>query len=158
MAAVSSRLEYNDAYESFHEMLAGHIATAISNIQARTEAEQQQQRLYSLFTEAPAPIVILDGPELVYQLVNPAYQQIFPGRHLLGKPLLEALPEVAGTPIATVLQDVYQTGETYVAQNLPLQLARQEGGPLEEIYWTFTYQARRNRQNEVDEYWHLRTK
>jgi signal transduction histidine kinase len=37
-----------------------------------------------------------------------------------------------------------------VAQELPLQLARTEGGPLEEIYWTFTYQARRNSQGLVD--------
>jgi len=117
---------------------------------ARQERVAQQEQLHALFMQAPAPIVILDGPELVYQLVNPAYQQIFPGRALLGKPLLEALPELAGSPIPAILEAVYRTGETFTAQELPLELARREGGPLETMYWTFTYQARRNAQGVID--------
>jgi signal transduction histidine kinase len=100
--------------------------------------------------EAPAPIVIFDGPELVFQLVNPAYQRIFPGRALLGKPLHEALPEVMDTPILAILQQVYRTGSTYVAQDMPLQLSRHQDEPLEEIFFTFTYQARRNTHGEID--------
>ncbi|WP_180754331.1 PAS domain-containing protein [Hymenobacter sp. DG01] len=117
---------------------------------ARQEREAQRQHLHQLFMQAPTPIVILDGPELVFQLVNPAYQLIFPGRRLLGKPLLAALPELADSPIPELLRRVYETGETFIAQELPLMLARHEGGPLEEIYSTFTYQARRNRQGQVD--------
>lgn len=119
-------------------------------VEARKEADRQRQMLHNLFMEAPSPIVILDGPELVYQLVNPAYQQIFPGRSLLGKALLEALPELEDTPIPTILGQVYRTGETFVAQEMSLKVARHQGGPLEEIYCTFTYQARRNGQGTVD--------
>jgi PAS domain S-box-containing protein len=100
--------------------------------------------------EAPAPIVILDGPDLVLELVNPAYQRIFPGRNLRGKPLLAALPEVEGTDIYDIIRQVYATGETFVAQEWPLRLARLAGNPLENIYFTFTYQARRNGQGQVD--------
>jgi PAS domain S-box-containing protein len=117
---------------------------------ARQQREAERQQLHNLFMEAPAPIVILDGPELVYQLVNPAYQRIFPGRELAGKPLLTALPELTDTAIPAILQRVYATGEPYVAQEVPLMLARMEGGPLEEINWTFTYQARRTPQGEID--------
>lgn len=119
-------------------------------ILAQQEAERQRQRLHELFMESPAPIVILDGPDHTYELINAAYQQIFPGRSLLGKALLEALPEIAGTPIEDILRQVYQTGETFIAQEMLLMLARREGGPLEEIYWTFTYQARRNGEGVVD--------
>ena len=49
-----------------------------------------------------------------------------------------------------ILNNVYQTGETFVAQEMLLMMARHEGSPLEEIYWTFTYQARRNEQGEID--------
>ncbi|MBX0293090.1 PAS domain-containing protein [Hymenobacter sp. HSC-4F20] len=126
------------------------VSDVTSLVEARQEAERQRQLLHQLFLEAPAPIVILDGPDFIYQLVNPAYQRIFPGRELRGKPLREALPEVAGTFIDEVLEQVYHTGETAVFQELPLQLARTAGGPLEEIFWTFTYQARRNAEGEVD--------
>ncbi|RZJ58351.1 MAG: hypothetical protein EOO55_01005 [Hymenobacter sp.] len=98
----------------------------------------------------PAPIVILDGPALVFQLVNPAYQRIFPGRELVDKPLLEALPELVDTPIPGLLRQVYQTGEPVVVQELPLMMARHEGQALEEIYWTFTYQARRDAHGVID--------
>ncbi|MGV3539742.1 MAG: PAS domain-containing protein [Rufibacter sp.] len=117
---------------------------------AKAASETQRLQLENLFMQAPTAIVILDGPELTYQLINPVYQQIFPGRELLGKPLLKALPELEGTPIPDLLKNVYQTGETYVAKDLMLKLARHEGGPLEEIHWTFTYQARYNAEGKID--------
>ncbi|MDQ4140346.1 MAG: PAS domain-containing protein, partial [Bacteroidota bacterium] len=118
--------------------------------QAQAEAEEQRQRLERLFMQAPAAICILEGPEFVFQLVNPTYKQIFTGRVLLGKTLLEALPEVENTLATQYLNQVYQTGETIVAQELPLMLSRHEGEPLEEVYFSFTYQARRNGQGIVD--------
>ncbi|WP_162054243.1 PAS domain-containing protein [Pontibacter pamirensis] len=117
---------------------------------SKAETETQRHQLHQLFMQAPAPIVILNGPDLVYDLVNPAYQQIFPGRELLGKPLLKALPELKASPIPSMLNKVYQTGETIVVQELPLMLSRYEGAPPEEIYSTFTYQARRNEESIVD--------
>lgn len=117
---------------------------------AKGETEAQASYLQKLFMEAPAPIVILDGPELTYQLVNPAYQRIFPGRELLGKPLMEALPELEGTPIPAIIGEVYQTGKSFVAQELPLKMSRHQGAPPEEIFWTFTYQARRNEKGVVN--------
>jgi len=119
-------------------------------VQARQQVETQQQELADLFMQAPAPIVILDGPDLVFQLINPAYQRIFPGRELAGKPLLEALPELVGTPIPDLFRSVYQTGEPITVHELPLLMARHEGQATEEIYWTFTYQARRNAHGAID--------
>ncbi|WP_375437877.1 PAS domain-containing protein [uncultured Hymenobacter sp.] len=121
-----------------------------NQVLAHQEREAQQRQLHDLFMQAPAPIVILDGPDLVYQLVNPAYQLIFPGRELLHKPVVEALPELVGADIFNELQRVYATGETYVAHELPLQLARRTGGALESIYCTFIYQARRNAHGAID--------
>ncbi|RYU76725.1 PAS domain-containing protein [Hymenobacter persicinus] len=125
-------------------------ADVTEQVEAQREADRQRQLLHTLFMQAPAPIVILDGPELTYQLVNPAYQQIFPGRELLGKPLLTALPELEGTLIPTLLREVYETGETRVAQELPLLMARYEGQALEEIHWTFTIQPRYGAHGAVD--------
>jgi PAS domain S-box-containing protein len=119
-------------------------------VQARQQREVEQRQLQDLFMQAPAPIAILTGPDLVYQLVNPAYQRIFPGRELLGKSLATALPELANSPIPDLLRRVYETGETHVAQEMRLLLARTEGASVEELYFTFTYQARRTAQQVVD--------
>jgi len=112
--------------------------------------QQAQARLERFFQQAPSPICILDGPQLVYELVNPAYQRLFPGRHLLGKPILAALPELADSPIPGILRGVYETGESYEGRELLLPLARADNGQLEDIYFNFTYQARYGDDNRID--------
>ncbi|MCA8831610.1 PAS domain-containing sensor histidine kinase [Hymenobacter pini] len=127
------------------------IGTEVTEqVQSRQLQQVQQQLLDGLFLDAPAPIAILAGPDMVYQLVNPAYQQLFPGRELLNRPLLEALPELLDTPVPELLRQVYATGETYVAREMELRLARQPGNLLETAYFTFTYQARRSAEGLVN--------
>jgi hypothetical protein len=53
--------------------------------------ERERDRLQEFFMQAPAGICILGGTDLVFELANPLYQQLFTGRDVLGKSLLEAL-------------------------------------------------------------------
>jgi signal transduction histidine kinase len=151
----AQQVNYTFTYQAYREngQIAGISIFAFDvteQVLARQQREAEREQLHHLFMEAPAPIVILDGPGLVFQLVNPAYQRAFPGRALLGKPALKALPELTGTPVEAHLRGVYETGETFVARELPLHLARYNNGPLEELFFTFTFQARRNAQGIVD--------
>lgn len=114
------------------------------------QLEQQRAQYDALFMQAPAAVCVLSGPAWVYELVNPRYQQAFPGRALLGRPLLAALPELAGSVIPDLLAGVYATGEPFQATELPVRLARAADGAVEERFWTFTYQARRDAQGQVD--------
>jgi PAS domain S-box-containing protein len=146
---------FNFTYDAFREegritgvTVFAYVVT--EQVLSRRAAEQQRQLLHQLYQEAPVPIAVLDGPTWVYQLINPAYQRVFPGRDLLGKPLLEALPEVADSPMPAILAEVYRTGQAYSTQDMPLNLARHDGAVPEVIYGTFTCQARRNAQGEVD--------
>ncbi|MGI4741609.1 MAG: PAS domain-containing protein [Janthinobacterium lividum] len=146
---------FNFTYQAYREngQIAGISVFAYDvseQVRARQDREAQRQELEQLFRQAPAPIVILEGPDLVFQLVNPAYQRIFPGRELADKPLLDALPELVGTPIPELFRHVYETGEPVVVQEMPLLMARHAGQALEEIYWTFTYQARRDVHGTID--------
>jgi PAS domain S-box-containing protein len=113
-------------------------------------ARRQKDRAERFFRQAPAAICVLDGPELVFELVNPAFAQLYPGRELLGKSVREALPEIARGPFYPVLQQVYQTGQTFEGKEVPFPLARYAGGPVEDVYFNFTYQARLDEQGAVD--------
>jgi signal transduction histidine kinase len=146
---------FNFTYQAYREngQIAGISVFAYDvseQVRARQAQQAQQRELEQLFRQAPAPIVILEGPDLVFQLINPAYQRIFPGRELADKPLLEALPELVGTPIPGLFRHVYETGEPVVVQEMSLWMARHEGQALEEIYWSFTYQARRDAYGTID--------
>jgi PAS domain S-box-containing protein len=69
---------------------------------------------------------------------------------LLGHLLLDAVPEVAGSAIWDVLQDVYQTGKTFEGRELLIPLARTDNGPVEERYFDFIYQAKRDAMDQID--------
>ena len=117
---------------------------------AQKETIIQRDRLRHFFLQAPAGICILDGPDLTFELINPLYQQLFPGRALLGKSLLEAVPEVKDSAIWDILQDVYQTGKTFEGNELLIPLARTTDGPVENRYFNFIYQARTDAAGAVD--------
>ncbi|WP_259065904.1 PAS domain-containing protein [Mucilaginibacter sp. X4EP1] len=129
------------------------LGTAIDltdKVKNRKLLQYGEDRLNRFFMQAPAGICILSGPELTFELINPLYQQLFPGRDILGKPMLEAIPEVKGAPIWDVLQNVYTTGETFEGNELLIPLARTADGPVEDRYFNFIYQARRNASEEID--------
>ncbi|MDB5147035.1 MAG: yycG 6 [Mucilaginibacter sp.] len=118
--------------------------------EAKLAAEIERDRLYKFFRQAPAGICVLAGPELRYEMVNPRYQEMLPGRELLGRPIFEALPELVGTPLQQVLLDVYHIGESYEINELLIPVAVYEGGPTTDRYFSFTYQARFNEYDQVD--------
>ena len=96
------------------------------------------------------PIAVLRGPDLVYDLANPAYLQVFGGRDIVGKPLLEALPELHGQGVDQLLQGVMQTGVAHVGHETLLKLNRQGTGAVEDTYWTFIYAPLQDDNGQVE--------
>ncbi len=117
---------------------------------ARAQTELQKQRLEQLFRQAPAAICILDGPDLVFELVNTLYQELFSGRPLLGLPILTALPELTDQVVWHRLQHVYRTGLEHQDLGLHVPLTRTAGGPLEDFYFNCVFQPRYNAAGLVD--------
>ncbi|MDO7848085.1 PAS domain-containing protein [Hymenobacter sp. M29] len=136
----------NDIHEQrqmVQELLGANetqAALAEQAYQTYQRAETQRATYQNLFMQAPAMICILRGPEHTYEFVNPLYQQVFPHRELLGRTVAEALPEVKDQGIIELLDKVYQTGETFHAHELPLQLERDASQQLTTSYFNFTYQ------------------
>lgn len=96
--------------------------------------------LRSLFRSAPGYMAILRGPDHVFALVNDAYQQIVGNRDLVGKPVRQARPELAGQGFFELLDQVYATGKPFVGHEMPVRLQRCPEGPEEEIFVDFVYQ------------------
>jgi PAS domain S-box-containing protein len=116
----------------------------------REEAERQSKILHDLFMDAPAPIVTLRGPDLIFELVNPMYQQIFPDKVLVGRSVWEALPELIGQPIEGIIKGVVSTGESFIGNEVPIMLDRKDNGKLETTYFNFVYQASRDVEGNID--------
>lgn len=116
---------------------------------AREEAEKQKKALNELLGKAPALICTFYGPKFIFGFVNPQYQQLFPGRKLEGLPMLEALPELKDQPLFEIIAKVYNTGETFNGNELPVQIDRTGTGKLETGYFNINYQAIRNSKEQI---------
>lgn len=93
----------------------------------------------AIFYGSEDPLVIFMGPDMVYEMLNDTYQSIYPGRHLLGKPLLEAVPELAHTQFPAILQKVYQTGQHFNSHEGVVYLKNKLTGKIEERYFDTTF-------------------
>jgi signal transduction histidine kinase/DNA-binding response OmpR family regulator len=106
---------------------------------AQREAELQKAHLAWLFTQMPMPIVILRGENFVVELCNPAICKVWRRREedVVGKPLVEALPELRGQPYIPRLQDVFRTGQTYVGKEATARFDPGDHGPP--AYYNYAY-------------------
>ncbi len=149
---ANSQLTYAQLQlQQLNQELEARVAARTQDARAaRANTERQRRQLEDLFMRAPAPICILGGPDWVYELVNPSYQRMFPGRPLLGLPLLQALPEVADQPLVAILRGVYDMGVPFAGKEVLVPLARTEGGPIEDIYFDLAYQARFDEAGQID--------
>jgi signal transduction histidine kinase/ActR/RegA family two-component response regulator len=106
---------------------------------ARHRAEELK-RLQRLFQQAPGIIAVLRGPEHIFDIANDAYSWLTGSRDILGKPVREALPELADQGFFQLLDQVYKTGKPYFGNEVPVRLQRDSNGPLEERFVSFIYQ------------------
>ena len=130
---------------SSKELLA-RVRAQIKIVKLRNELEGNVR---NLFMEAPAIICVLRGPHHIYELANERYMDMIGHRNIIGKPIREALPELKGSGIYEILDDVYRTGNSFFANEHPVMLER-ENGKLEEIIFNFIYQPSRNVDREID--------
>jgi len=116
---------------------------------ARHQLQLDRERLADLFQQAPAFFAALRGPEHVFEMINPPYQELIGQRDLLGKTVREAVPEAEGQDFVALLDQVYRTGQPFVGRSSPIQLARSASQPLEMRYLDFVYQPRRDADGSI---------
>jgi hypothetical protein len=89
----------------------------------------ERSRLAAVFAQTPSMLAIVRGPEYVLEMANAAYLALTGHRDVLGKPLLEAVPELRGQGFERLLDAVVATGEPYVGREVPTWLATAPGAP-----------------------------
>ncbi|MES2521449.1 MAG: PAS domain-containing sensor histidine kinase [Gemmatimonadota bacterium] len=103
--------------------------------------EVERSRLADVFRAAPAFLAVLRGPAHVFTLVNDAYYQLVGHREMVGKPVIDALPELQGQGFVELLNGVLTTGDPFIGREVPVDLARTPGAEPEERFIDLTYKA-----------------
>ncbi len=120
-------------------------AQVLSEQRLRAQAQRQRDQ----FEQAPGFICILSGPEHVFDFVNQAYVRLLGRRQFIGECVRDALPELAGQGILELLDQVYASGERFVAHHLPVRLRTAPDQEEVERYLDFIYEAIRDEDGRV---------
>ncbi|QJX45634.1 PAS domain-containing protein [Hymenobacter taeanensis] len=143
---VGCSIDIHDQKQLVVELLqANEEQAALSDqaYQAFQLSQSQRETFYSLLMQAPALISVVRGPQYLFEFVNPPYYELFATDELIGRTVLEVVPEAKEQGFIALLDQVYQTGEPFYGKQMPLQLHRRATGQRETRYFDFTYQALR---------------
>jgi len=92
----------------------------------------------AVFESMPLMLVGLTGPRHRVDAVNLAYRTVFSRPAIVGMPVSEVFPEVAGQQLFEILDRVFGTGVPQVASGWRVQTQNPATGELEERYVDFT--------------------
>jgi PAS domain S-box-containing protein len=109
---------------------AGEIRTAT--------LDRSLRDLLSVFDQAPGFVAVTRGKDHVFELSNPGYRRLVGGRDVVGRSVRDVLPEVEPYFMG-LLDRVYESGEPFVGNGLPVTLAN-EAGEVTQVFVDFVYQ------------------
>lgn len=110
--------------------------------------DAERHRFADAFAQSPAFLAVLRGPDHVFESVNERYRQLLGNRPLLGRKVVDAIPEAAEQGYVALLDGVYQTGEPVVGTASSL-LLEHPGQEPEEVFLDFAYHPMRNADGTV---------
>jgi len=116
---------------------------------AQIQVEESQEQLLNLFEKSPVAIAIISKDNLTVTMANSFYGEMV-GRktdEVIGKPLLEAMPELAGQGFDLLMKGVMATGNPYFSSEQPMEILREN--EIQKIYIDLTFQPHRNAENTI---------
>jgi PAS domain S-box-containing protein len=104
---------------------------------------ESEGRFRELVRQAPVASFIVTGEQMIIETANSLMLNMMgKDKSIIGKPLIEALPELKNQPFEALLDQVYRTGETFHGNELLAHLERD--GQLVSGYYKFIYQPLKN--------------
>ena len=138
----------------FNELgqIVGQIATSIDvtdQVVARKKIADSEQQFRNILLDSPGIFVVLKGfPDMIIEFANePLFKSWGRTADIIGKPLLQALPELKDQPFPKLLEQVFKTGIPYYSGEEKAVLIK-DGVPVDTFY-VYTYQPIFNEYRDV---------
>jgi len=123
----------------------------------RKQIETIQQRLnnervvlYNSFMNAPAGIAILKGDTHIFEFANADFEKLVGKKTTLGKTVREHFPEIEQLRYIQLLNNVFSTGEPFIADELPVKLNIKGDGILEKLFLNVVVQPLSDENGHVE--------
>ncbi|WP_207494474.1 PAS domain S-box protein [Aridibaculum aurantiacum] len=122
-----------------------YILHSVAEITDQINAEKREvqldgiEKVHELFMNATIVVGLVNGDDYVLEMANKeAFKLWGKGEEIIGKPILEALPELNGQGIIELFDQVRSTGEPFIAHEVPVTSFA--GGKEEQHYFNLVYQ------------------
>ncbi len=116
------------------------VAARLSAAAGARELREQRANLYRTFMQAPLPIAIFRGGDHVIEAINNVALDLWKrGPDVIGRPVLDALPELRSQRFPALLDDVYRSGTTHIGREERVRIARGPGGSLRDHFFNYVY-------------------
>ena len=136
----STARRWTDEDEAILLVVAERTWAAVERARSAARERETEARFRTLFERAPGFIAILRGRRLVFEFVNEAYAQLFGGRDFIGRTVRESFPDLVDQRFFGWLDQVYATGERFIAKDIPVRMQHSPEVAVEERVLDFIYQ------------------
>jgi len=120
------------------------VAETTGKVLAERFRQGERERMARLFEQSPSFMAMLQGPDHIFELVNPSYQDLVGKRDLLHRTVAEALPDAAEQGYVALLDQVYATGQAFTAYAARYDRQVDADSPVSERYVDFVFQPIRD--------------
>ncbi|HSY61068.1 MAG TPA: PAS domain-containing protein, partial [Cytophaga sp.] len=116
---------------------------------AKQRLEQSEQNLRNMILQAPVAMCILTGPDHIIEIANDFMIELWgkSKEQVMHRPVFDALPDAREQGLEKLLQDVYEKGVTFKADEMPVHLVR--NGKPETVYQNFVYEPYRENCGKI---------
>lgn len=117
-------------------------------ILSKQALSESESRFQNLVGQVPVAIGLLKGFHMVIETANESMLNLWgKDEDIIGRPVMDALPELKGQGFLELLQDVYQTGNPFYGYEILAQIVR--NGQKVACYFNFVYAAVRDTSDQI---------
>ena len=134
----------NFVYEALKETdgsISGIIAIAhdvTAQVLSRQKAQENEQKVREIVDNAPFPIAVYVGKEMIVELANESITNLWgKGTEVIGKSFKDVLPELSNQLVFEQIKIVFETGQAFHTKNTPLDLLID--GKLKNYYFNYSF-------------------
>jgi signal transduction histidine kinase/CheY-like chemotaxis protein len=130
--------------------IAERTWSAVEHARSEEKLKAKELQLSQMLQIMPSFSAVVVGPTFIFQMANHAYYDLVArGQEIIGKTVLEALPEIADQPFPALLEQVYRTGNSFEAKAMVVRLPRGPDRRLTDIFVDFAYLPLREASGEI---------
>lgn len=106
-------------------------------------------RVLALFADAPAGMIVTEGPDHVVAMMNAAYAGWIGHRDVIGRPARDAFPNMEELGFHRLMDEAFATGEARLVRNARTLVQEGEAGVGREAFVNFVLQPIRDSRGRV---------